>query len=112
MIYSKKTVEFTVIGSGVIRFHGLCHKVIIHLVKGNCILDFSRLISKEVICVSLRDNSHTMVGPTRVISRANLQDDAILTYSGKTRLQSYSVSGNSRIEFIEEISQQPVPVTA
>jgi hypothetical protein len=101
MIYSKKNVEFTVIGDGIIRFHGVCKKIIIHLVKGNCIVDFSRLISKEVTCISLRDNSRTLVGPTRVISRANLQDEAILEYSGKTRLQSYSLVGNSRIEFIE-----------
>lgn len=101
MIYSKRNVEFTVIGDGLIRFHGVCKKLIIHLVKGNCILDFSKLTSKEVTCVSLRDNSRTLVGPTRVISRANLQDEAILEYSGKTRLQNYSLVGKSRIEFIE-----------
>ena len=103
MIYSKKNVEFTVIGDGLIRFHGVCKKIIIHLVKGNCVVDFSRLTSKEVTCVSLRDNSRTMVGPTRVISRANLQDEAILEYGGTTRLQSYSLVGNSRIEFLNNI---------
>lgn len=102
MIYSKSTVEFTVIGNGMIRFHGVCKKIIIHLVKGDCTVDFSRLTSKEVCCVSLRDNSRTMVGPTQVISRANLQDNAILTYSSKALLQSYSVAGRSRIELMEE----------
>ena len=98
LIYSKKTIEFTVIGRGLIRFHGVCHKIIIHLVKGDCIVDFSELTSKEVCCISLRDNSKTMVGPTKIISRANLQDEAILTYCGSPRLESYSVSGSSRIE--------------
>jgi hypothetical protein len=65
-------------------------------------VDFSRLSSKEVCCVSLRDNSRTLVGPTQIISRANLQDDAVLTYSGKPLLQSYSVAGRSRIELMEE----------
>ena len=103
MIYSRKNVEFTIIGTGLIRFHGVCKKIIIHLVKGDCTLDFSKLTSKEVCCVSLRDNSQTIVGPTKVISRANLQDKAILKYSGNPRLQSYSIAGNSRIELVEDI---------
>jgi len=102
MIYSKNTVEFTVIGSGQIRFHGVCKKIIIHLVKGDCTVDFSRLTSKEVCCVSLRDNSRTLVGPTQIISRANLQDDAVLTYNSKSLLRSYSVAGRSRIQLLEE----------
>ena len=104
MIFSKRTVEFTVVGQGVIRFHGVCKKIVIHLVKGDCVLDFSQLTTKEVCCVSLRDNSRTMVGPTKLISRANLQDDAVLRYRGTPRLQSYSMSGSSRIELMEEVS--------
>ena len=100
MIYSKNNVEFTIIGDGLIRFHGVCHKITIHIAKGNCILDFSQLTSKEVKCISLRDKSKTMVGPTRVISRANLQDEAILEYDKQARLASYSMLGNSRIEII------------
>jgi hypothetical protein len=98
MIYSKNTVEFTVIGSGTIRFHGFCKKIIIHLVKGDCILDFSELSSKEVCCFSLRDKSSIKLGPTRVISRANVQDEAVFQYSSKPLLQNYSVVGNAKIE--------------
>lgn len=100
MIYSKKNVEFTIIGDGLIRFHGVCRKIIIHMVKGNCVLDFSKLTSKEVTCISLRDKSKTMVGPTKVISRANLQDEAILEYNSKARLVNFSMVGNSRIDVI------------
>jgi hypothetical protein len=102
MIYSKKTIEFTVTGTGLIRFHGYCKKIIIHLVKGECTLDFSELSSKEVICVSLRDKSQTMIGPTKVISRANLQDEAILKYASRPLLKSYSLAGNSKIESVED----------
>ena len=98
MIFSKRNVEFTVIGDGLIRFHGVCKRIIIHLVKGNCTIDFSRLTTKEVTCFSLRDSSRTMLGPTRIILRANLQDEAVLTYSSNTLLQNYSVLGKSRIE--------------
>ena len=103
MIYSKKSVAFTIIGEGLIKFHGVCQKVIIHLVKGNCVLDFSELTSSEVCCVSLRDNSTTMLGPTKLITRANLQDGAVLKYKGTPRLQNYTLSGSSRIESVEGV---------
>jgi hypothetical protein len=104
MIYSKKTVEFTVIGSGLIRFTGFCKKVIIHLVKGDSILDLSELSSKEVCCFSLRDRSRIMIGPTKVISRANVQDEAVFNYASKPLLRSYSLVGNARIEPAVEIA--------
>lgn len=98
MIYSRKTVVFNIIGNGLVRFHGVCSKIIIHIVKGNCTLDLSDLTSTEVCCFSLRDNSTTMIGPTRLISYADLQDKAVLKYKGKPRVQSYTLSGSSRIE--------------
>jgi hypothetical protein len=100
MIYSKKTVEFTVIGNGTIRFNGFCKKIIIHLVKGECTLDLSALSSKEVCCISLRDRSQIWLGPTKVITRANVQDEAIFKYASKPVLKSYSVIGNAKIECI------------
>jgi hypothetical protein len=102
MIYSKKTVEFTVIGSGLIRFTGFCRKVIIHLVKGDSTLDLSELSSKEVCCFSLRDRCKIMIGPTKVISRANVQDEAVFNYASKPLLRSYSVVGNARIEQVAQ----------
>jgi hypothetical protein len=98
MIFSKKTVEFTIIGTGNIRFHGFCKKLVIHLVKGECVLDLSALSSKEVICFSLRDNSKTMLGPTKIITRANVQDQAVLKYVDNSLLQDYSIVGKARIE--------------
>lgn len=103
MIYSKKTVAFTIIGDGHIRFHGSCQKIIIHMVKGNCTIDLSDLFTSEVCCVSLRDNSITLLGPTKIISRANLQDGAVLKYKGTPRLQNYTLSGSSRIESLEQV---------
>jgi len=108
MIYSKQTVTFTVLGKGLIKFHGVCHKLIIHLVKGDCILDLNELESHEVNCVSLRDNSRTFIGPTRIINRANLQDEAILKYNGNPRILNYTISGSSRIEAVETAGESKV----
>lgn len=100
MIYSKSTVEFTIIGNGTIRFTGFCKRIIIHLVKGEVSLDLSELTSREVTCYSLRDKSKIKLGPTRIISRANVQDEAVFQYSSKPLLQNYSVVGKARIEAI------------
>jgi len=108
MIYSKQTVTFTVLGKGVIKFHGVCHKLVIHLVKGECVLDLNELESHEVSCISLRDNSRTLIGPTRIINRANLQDEAVLKYNGNPRILNYTISGNSRIEAIETAGESKV----
>jgi hypothetical protein len=108
MIYSKQTVTFTVLGKGLIKFHGVCHKLIIHLVKGDCVLDLNELESHEVSCVSLRDTSRTLIGPTRIINRANLQDEAILKYNGNPRILSYTISGSSRIEAVEIAGESKV----
>jgi hypothetical protein len=98
MIYSKRTVEFTLVGSGFIRFTGFCKRIIIHLVKGDCVLDLSEVSSKEVCCFSLRDRSKIMLGPTKVITRANVQDEAIFNYSSNALVRSYSVVGRARLE--------------
>ena len=108
MIYSKHTVTFTILGSGIIKFHGVCNKIIIHLVKGDCLLDLSQLESQEVVCFSLRDNSRTLIGTTKIISRANLQDEAVLRYMGSPRVHDYTVSGSSRIETIESSGEWKV----
>ena len=108
MIYTKQTVTFTVLGKGLIKFHGVCNRVVINLVKGDCILDFSELESHEVMCISLRDNSRTTIGRTRLISRANLQDEAVLKYIGNPRIQNYTVSGSSRIEMVESAGESKV----
>lgn len=98
MIYSRKTVTFNVGGNGTLRFHGFCHNLIVNLAKGQCLLDFSELVCNAVQCTSLRDFSTTIIGRTEVISLANLQDEAILRYMIKSRLQSYSLSGKASIE--------------
>jgi hypothetical protein len=103
MIYSRRTIEFTIIGSGIVRFTGFCRKVIIHLVKGDCVLDLSQLDSKEVCCFSLRDTSRILIGPTNVISRANVQDEAVFNYCQRPLLRSYSVVGKARIEHRDNV---------
>lgn len=108
MIYSKQTVTFFVIGKGLIKFHGVCHKLIIHLVKGDCVLDLSELETHEVSCVSLRDSSRTFIGPTKTINRANLQDDAVLKYSGNPRILNYTISGSSRLEAVQAAGETKV----
>ena len=93
-IFCKHSVEFKVTGDGLIRFNGSCHSLIIN-VKGDCILDFSKLNSKEIFCESIKGKSTILLGPTKVIRIANLEEEAVLKYTGRPLIIGYSLKGDS-----------------
>ena len=100
MIYLKGTLTLTVAGCGTIKLRGFCTKLIIHMVKGACSLELAELTSKQVSCYSLRDTSSLILGPTRVINLANVQDEAIFRYLSAPVVKHYSVAGKGKIETV------------
>lgn len=99
-IYLRGTLSLAILGSGTLRLSGFCKKVMIHLVKGDCSIDFGDLTSKEFSCYSLRDTSSLVLGPTKVIARANVQDEAVFRYSSTPLVKHYSVVGKGRMEAV------------
>jgi len=99
LIYcGKSTVEFNIDGDGVIAFNGVCKKLIIRGMKGNCTLDLSNLTCQNVWCESIKDNSMVLLGQVKVIELISLDDEATVKYDGKPVLMNYSLRGNGRIE--------------
>lgn len=98
LIYcGKSTVEFTMAGEGEASFTGVCKKLMIRGMEGNCTLDLSRLSCDVVWCESVKGNSVVILGPTRLIELINLDNDAVVKYEGKPLLLNYSLRGNSKI---------------
>lgn len=98
LIYcGKNTVEFNISGEGAVSFTGVCKKLMIRGMDGNCTLDLSRLSSDVVWCESVKGNSIIILGPTRLIELINLDDEAVVKYEGKPLLLNYSLRGNSKI---------------
>ncbi|MBT1699759.1 hypothetical protein KK083_22925 [Fulvivirgaceae bacterium PWU4] len=99
LIYcGKNTVEFNVEGDGTVAFKGVCKKLMIRGIRGNCTLDLSNLSSQVVWCESVKGNAIVTLGPTKLIELISLDNDAVVKYGGKPVLLNYTLKGNSRIE--------------
>jgi hypothetical protein len=93
----KNTIEFNMAGEGAASFTGVCKKLMIRGMDGNCTLDLSRLSADIVWCESIKGNSVIILGPTRLIELINLDNEAVVKYEGKPLLLNYSLRGNSKI---------------
>lgn len=98
IIYCPKyTVTLSIDGSGTISLRGICNKIVIKKMSGTCTLDLRDLTCKELRCESAKKKSKIRAGKTRVVTRANLFDDAILYLSDKPLVTSAITSDNSQI---------------
>ncbi|MBL0744460.1 hypothetical protein [Chryseolinea lacunae] len=100
----RNAVTFFVKGDGHLTFHGTCRKLVVEYASGNCVLDFSKLETKEVCCVALKGNAEVIIGPTKVVSRANVHDEAVLRYTNNPVFTNHTVSGMARIEPVERMA--------
>jgi hypothetical protein len=99
LIYcGRNTVEFQIEGDGSIAFKGVCKKLLIRRIKGNCTLDLSNLTCQTVWCESAKGKAVVNLGKTRTIELLSLDEDAVVRYEGKPVLMNYSLRGNARIE--------------
>ncbi len=94
----KSTVEITLEGEGLVSFRGVCRKLLIRGIRGNCTLDLSGVTAKKVWCESVKDQSVIALGPTKMIELISLDHDAVVRYEGRPIVLNYSLRGNSRIE--------------
>lgn len=98
LIYcGKSTVEINLSGDGVVSFSGVCKKLIIRGIHGNCVLNLTNLTADVVWCESVKGTSVINLGPTRLIELISLDNEAVVRYPGKPLLLNYSLRGNSKI---------------
>ena len=98
IIYCPKyTVTITIKGNGKIALRGKCNKVIIKRMNGKCTLDLSEVTCRELRCECIGGQSTVFTGKTRLISQANLTDDAELHVTTRRLITNSFISGSSRI---------------
>jgi hypothetical protein len=95
---SKNTVEINLDGEGVVAFRGVCKRLVVKNVRGNCTLDLTGMTTERVWCESIKDSAVISLGTTRIIELISLDDEAVVKYGGRPVLLNYSLRGNSRIE--------------
>jgi hypothetical protein len=89
-------------GQGSISLRGACKKLIIKNMTGDCVLDLSEVVCKEVYCKSAKGKSIILIGPTKLISQANLEEEAILQYTGKPLVTNCSLKQSARMESLNK----------
>jgi hypothetical protein len=99
LIYcGKSTVELEVSGDGNIEFKGVCKRLFIKRLEGNCMIDLSNLTTDSVWCELAKGNTVLTLGKTKTIELLSLDDEAMVRYEGKPVLLNYSLRGKSKIE--------------
>ena len=100
IIYCPKyTVTVSIKGDGKITFRGKCNTLIIKKMKGSCTLDLSELTCKELRCECIGGQALVIAGKTRIITRANLADEAELRLGENPLITSSMVLDSSRIVY-------------
>ena len=98
IIYCPKyTITITIKGNGKIALRGKCHTIIIKRMNGNCTLDLSEVTCRELRCECVGGQATVITGKTRLISQANLTDEAELHVATRPLITSSFISGSSRI---------------
>ncbi len=98
MYCPRYSVEFSVSGQGTISLRGVCKKLIIKNITGDCLLDLSEVVCEEVYCKSAEGKSIILIGSTKLISQANLEEEAILQYKGKPLVTNCTLKQSARME--------------
>jgi hypothetical protein len=93
----KYTVTLTILGTGTIAFRGICNRVIIKKMSGECTLDLRDLTCKELRCESIRKKSRILVGKTRIVTKVNLADEAIVQFTDRPLITNVIATGNSQL---------------
>jgi len=63
LIYCRQsTVEINMAGEGTARFNGICKKLIIQCVEGNCVLDLTEMSCQAVRCEIVKGKSIILLG--------------------------------------------------
>lgn len=98
IIYCPKyNVTLVIKGEGKVSFRGKCNRVIIKKMEGICTLDLSDLTCKELRCEAIRGQTTVITGKTRVITQANLSDEAILHIAERPLITNAYTTGSSKI---------------
>src|SRR5258706_9066727 len=77
LIYCRQsTVEINLAGEGNARFSGICKKLVIQRVEGNCFLDLSNISCQTVRCEIVKGKSLILFGHIKFVELISIEDEA------------------------------------
>jgi len=105
LIYCRQsTVEIILSGQGTARFSGICKKLVIQRVEGNCILDLSDIACQTVRCEIVKGKSVVLFGHIKFIELITVDDEASVRYAGKPLLLNHSLYSNTEMQTLRNIA--------
>ena len=105
LIYCRQsTVEINMAGEGTARFNGICKKLVIQRVEGNCVLDLSNISCQTVRCEVVKGKSIILFGHIKFVELIAVEDEATVRYEGKPLLINHSLYENSEISTFRKIA--------
>jgi hypothetical protein len=92
LIYCRRsTVEINMAGEGTARFSGICKKLVIQRLEGNCVLDLSNISCQTVRCEMVKGKSIVLFGHIKFVEIINVEEEATVKYEGKPLLMNHSL---------------------
>jgi hypothetical protein len=78
-------------GEGSVTLHGICRRVILRKVNGNCLVNLEELLVRELSCEDLGPNSILRMQTPRVILERNIHASAEVFFDGGRKSIKQSV---------------------
>jgi hypothetical protein len=94
----QSTVEINMAGEGTARFNGICKKLVIQRVEGNCVLDLSNISCQTVRCEVVKGKSIILLGHIKFVEIINVEEEATVKYAGKPLLMNHSLYSDTEME--------------
>jgi hypothetical protein len=105
LIYCRQsTVEINLSGKGTARFNGICKKLVIQNVEGDCFLDLSNITCQTVRCEIVKGKSVVLFGQIKFVELINIDDEATVKYEGKPLLINHSLYSELEMGTLRKIA--------
>lgn len=109
IIYAPKySINLFVSGKGIVTFRGICSKLIINNMNGDCILDIRDLSCKEIAISAIKGKAKVITGKVRAILEANMKDEAALYTTENPLIFNALTSDNAKIAPFDETVEKTI----
>jgi hypothetical protein len=105
LIYCRQsTVEINISGEGTARFNGICKKLVIQVVEGNCMLDLTNVSCQTVRCEVVKGKSVVLFGHIKFVELVTIEEEATVKYEGRPLLINHSLYKQAEIQTLRNIA--------
>ena len=96
LIYCPKySLELIICGEGSILLHGICRRLVLKKVTGNCVINVEDVQIRELSCENLSGKSVVKMKMPKFIIDKNVAEDAKIFFAGERQTIRHSITPNA-----------------